>query len=265
MYVISNIAKHASKFTADNSPTILTVIGATGVLGTAYLTGKATFRVAEILAFEHEDRKTKHKGYIPPELLADFTFKEKVNFVWKEYIPPATTATVTIAAIIMANRIGSRRVAAMTVAYSLSERAFTEYRDKVVQHMGDKKEQRVRDDIAQDRVDRHPPKPGSILVMAEGKVPCFDAYSARYFASTMEDLKKAQNDLNYKIINNDYASLSEFYDLLDLEHTLQSDNIGWNTEKLLELEFSTCMTPEQKPALSISYRTEPIRGFQRFH
>ena len=79
----------------------------------------------------------------------------------------------------------------------------------------------------------------------------------------MEELKKAQNDLNHRILRDNYASLSDFYDMLGLEHTQDADDIGWNVDKLLEIEFSTCISPDQKPAISIRYRVEPIRGFHR--
>src|SRR5690349_5429579 len=97
------------KFTADNSPTILTALGAVGTLTTAYLAGKASFKAAQIL----DDYDTISIQENRPPLDA----KDKVAVVWKLYIPAASTAIVTVTSIILANRIGTRRAAALAAAY----------------------------------------------------------------------------------------------------------------------------------------------------
>jgi hypothetical protein len=149
----------------------------------------------------------------------------------------------------------------MAAAYTISERAFVEYRDKARELLGDKKEQRIRDEVAQDVINRGGDVPNSLVIIEGTDVLCFDALSGRYFKGSMEMLKKAQNDLNYKMIANDYASLTDFYNLIGLEPTDLSDNIGWNIDEPLELEFSSVVSPDQKPALSFSFRGQPFRGF----
>jgi hypothetical protein len=71
------------------------------------------------------------------------------------------------------------------------------------------------------------------------------------------------NDVNFKINNDLYASLTDFYDRIGLERTAMSDDVGWNSDKLLNLRFSTVLSEDGRPAISISYDVYPLRGFCR--
>lgn len=259
--MISDIIKNMGKFAEDNSPAILAGVGVAGVAATAVLAARGATHAERILKAESH-RLTEPATYPDLPVPYEFTLKEKVNLTWREYIPAGVIGIGTAAAIIMSTRIGMRRTAAMTAAFSLSEKAFTEYKDKVVEQVGKNKATKVADAVAQDQVSRTP-VPGTLVVIEGSDQLCFDSWSARYFKSSMEDLKKAQNDLNHRILMDNYASLSDFYDMLGLEHTQDADDIGWNVDKLLEIEFSTCISPDQRPAISIRYRVEPIRGFHR--
>lgn len=254
---LSDILKRAERFAVNNSTALLTAVGVAGTLSTAYLTGKASFKAAEIIRNEQFQRNL-HDQSGPMET------KEKVQLVWKYYIPPVVTGSLTVASIIGAEHIGSRRAAAVAAAYSLTETAFTEYKAKVVEKIGETKEQQVRDSLAQDRVDRDPVGSREVII-AGGEVLCYDTFTGRYFQSDMETIKKAQNDVNYMILNDMYASLSDFYQRIGLPRTSISDDVGWNTDKMLELEFSTVMSEDQRPCLAISFRADPIKGYYRLN
>jgi hypothetical protein len=167
-----------------------------------------------------------------------------------------------VTSIILANQIGTRRAAAMAAAYAVSERAFVEYKEEVKRKFGTIKEQSVRDDLAQQQVNNHPVENRQVII-AGGNVLCYEPFTDRYFHSDMETIKKAQNDLNYRINSNYYASLSDLYDLLGLPRTTYSDEVGWNSDKQLEIDFSTTLATDGRPCLAITYRVEPIRGYYR--
>lgn len=252
----SRSLKVLERFVVDNSPSILTGIAVVGTVTTALLTGKASFKAAtirnkEIADWEQELLPIKEEARI------------LLPLVWKLYIPAATTGVLTIVCIIGANRIGSRRAAAIAAAYSIMDKAFEEYREKVVEKFGKNKEQAARDEIAQDRVARNPIGSREVVIVAGGDVECFDSFSGRYFKSNMESIKAAQNELNHKINNDYYASLSDLYNLLGLAQTKYSDEVGWNCDKLLEIEFSTVLSEDSKPCLCLTYRVDPVRGYYR--
>jgi len=254
----AEIAKTVEKFTIDNSPTILTVIGVTGTVTTAILTGRASFKAAELIA--HEQTKENIRGHHQP-----LTTKDKMRLTWTLYIPAVGTGLLTCAATVGANQIGTRRAAAVAAAYTISERAFTEYKEKVVEKLGESKEQNIRDEVAQDRVTRNPVGDREVIVTGGGDVLCYDAFTGRYFMSDMETLKKAQNDINYQIINQEYASLSDFYNKIGIAPTAYSDEVGWNNDKLLELKLTGTLSEDQKPCISIDFAVSPVRDYYKLY
>jgi hypothetical protein len=258
-YIVSvtEILKRVEKLAVDNSPAICTAIGVVGTITTAVLTGRAALKADDILYEATEERYTQtgDLDYQP-------TLKEKVLLVWPVYIPPVTTGAVTITCIIAANRIGNRRAAALAAAYTLSERAFADYKDKVVEKIGEKKAIAVRDEVAQDKV-RTTKKSDREIIITGTDVLCLDSISGRYFVSNVEAIRKAVNDINFKIRNDNYASLSDFYNLIGLRNTSISDEMGWNLDVNFDVEFSTALTEDDKPCVVIMYRLQPIRGYSR--
>lgn len=241
--------KRFEKLLIDNSPTVLTGVGVAGVVTTALLTGRASFKAAQVLDDHAEDWQEP----IP--------YKDCVKIVWKLYIPPALVGSATVASIVMANRVSNRRAAALAAAYAISEKAMVEYKEKVIEHIGERKEQAVRDEIAQDRVREN--SGDSVVIVDTGEVLCYDSYSGRYFKSNVETINKAVNELNHRMLGDMYASLTDWYNLIGLDRTAFSDEVGWTVDKLLEVEFSSVLTSEDKPCLSVNFRVVPIRDYYK--
>lgn len=237
----------------SNSTTILSALAASGVVTTAYLTGRATFEAADTIL----DRDIG--GLLPSHTEVKERRKEKIRLVWRLYIPATVAGTATVVCIIGAQRVGSRKTAAAQAAFSLSERAFSEYREKIIEHIGEGKELKLRDELAQDRIDRDQVPSKEVLVTGPGVVLCYEAHTGRYFTSDMETLRKAQNDLNARLVAHVYAYLDDFYDLIDLPQTAHSSNLGWESDRMMELEFSTTLTPDGRPCLVFNYNyTKPL-------
>lgn len=252
---IGAIVRRAQKATADNAPTILTALGVTGLVTTAVLTGKASFKAAEVI----RDEEAKHST-------EDATFQmmthSRVEIAWKHYIPAVGTGAVSIACIVCANHISTRRTAALASAYSIAQEGFREYREKVLDKVGETKEKAIRDEVAQDSVTKNPPP--STLILTDDNVLCKDAHSGRYFQSTLEDLKKAANDTNYQILGNDYASLTDYWERIGLSKTSESDEIGWNTDCQLEVLYGSALDDKNRPCITVDFRTIPTRGYYSF-
>lgn len=255
---LSEVAKNVEKFAITNSPAILTGLAVTGALTSAVLAGKASFKAAELIAEAQNELDQSNLITLEQDVLET---KEKVQLVWTLYIPAVGACVTTVIAIVAANQIGTRRTAAMAAAYSVSEKAFGEYREKVVTKMGEKKEQVVRDEIAQDRVDRNPASQNQLVMIGDSEVLCYDQFSGRYFNSSMETIKKAQNDLNFKILNEGYASLNDFYEEIGLEYISAGDEFGWSSDKKLEVSISTVLSTDQRPCLAIDYYTRPFKDY----
>lgn len=258
MISIGDFTKRVGKLAQDNSPAILTAVGVAGTLSTAFLTGRASFKAADLIRYGEYGSigNTKHRSFTP---------KEKFKLVWRFYVPAACSAGLTVAAIIFACQIGTRRAAAMAAAYTISEKAFAEYREKVVEKIGENKERQVRDELAQDRVAQNPPSSNQVLLAAGGNVLCHEAFTGRYFRCDIETLRQAQNTINYRVLNDSYASLTDFYNLIGLPSTTMSDDLGWNSDdQMLDLIFSAVMAEDGQPAISMEYRVKPIRNYWKF-
>lgn len=256
--------KRTEKLAADNSPAILTAIGVVGTLGTAYLTGKATLKASELIRAEERQISLDRTGQ--PDNHFTLTRKEKAQLLWKLYLPAAGVAALTVTCIIGANRIGTRRAAAMAAAYSLSERAFTEYKHKVVEKLGEKKEQQVRDEVAQDRVNRNPLSANEVIFTGKGKVLIYDSISGRYFESSKSEIEKAEIAINKQILDDMNATLYEFYELIGLAPTPYSSEVGWNCDNMLEVRFSSTIAEDgETPCLTLEYQAFPTREYHLLH
>jgi hypothetical protein len=176
---------------------------------------------------------------------------------WELYIPSALAGAGAVACIVGANKLGSRRAAALTAAYSLTDKAFTEYREKVVEQFGTNKEKAVREQLAQDHVTKNPPEK-AVIVSGPANVLCCELYTGRYFSCSVENLRQAQNELNAYLLKHDHATLNGFYDMIGLDHTSNGWDIGWSSEKLMELDFSTVLHKDT-PCITFKYNyTRPL-------
>lgn len=235
-----NTALH---FVKRNSPTILSSAAVAGVVSTSYLTGKATFKASRVIytVEEYRDVPMNKKELV----------KERAVLVWKLYIPAAASGAVTIGCIVGANHIGNKRAVAAQAAFILTERAYSEYRDKVVEEYGEKADQKIREKIAEDRIRDNPPS--EILIAGPGNVLCYEKFTGRYFASDIETLRKAQNELNAQLLHHDQCSMEEWYNMIGLGATTNSSSMGWNSDKLMELHFSSVLSEDGRPCLAFDY------------
>lgn len=250
---------HRLKFLLnENSTTILTGVGIVGTVTTAVLAGRASFKAAEIIANE-ESTFVKEDINSPDKFLSK---TEKVKMVWPHYIPPVAMGAATITSIVMAHRISSKRIAALAVASTLSERALQEYKAKVVEKLGERQETAVREEIAQDSVTKNPPS-GQVIIAGSGDVLCYDSLTGRYFNSTIEQIKAAENKVNYEIIHFDSCSLSTFYDEIGLRPTDYSDMVGWNVSNRMEVKFTTTMSEDNRPCLVIEFSKMPSMDYNK--
>lgn len=251
------LAKQVEKFAIDNAPGILTGVGVVGAVSSAVLTGKAAFKSAKMIQKEVDRRYLEDPTWSKDQ---NITTKESIKLVWTAYLPAAGALGVSVTAIICSNRISTARLAALATAYSLSEKHFGEYREKVIEKFNANKERQVRDEIAQDHITANPPKDAQIIFTGHGDVLCHDLPTGRYFKSNMEKLRSVQNDLNAQVNEIGHATLSDFYVALGLRDTPYSDQLGWTTAKLFDLQFSAVLTDDNQPCISINYTAEPIRA-----
>lgn len=249
-----------TKLHSVNPTTVLTGMGISGVITTAYLASRASFKASEIIRrqqqFHNDEDQTRE----------DLPFTEKAKLVWVLYTPAVASGATTIVAIVMANQQASKKIAALTVASGVSERALSEYKAKVLEKLGETKEMKIRDEIAQDRVLKTPiPVTTEVIIAGSGDVLCFDTHTGRYFQSSVEKIRQAQNKINFEILNHMGESLSRFYDEVGLPPTPDSEVVGWNSNEQLEVLFSSVLTPDSRPCLAIVFCPAPFVGYEKLY
>jgi hypothetical protein len=112
---------------------------------------------------------------------------------------------------------------------------------------------KINDEIAQDQVTNNPSGSKEVIITDGGQFMCYERYTGRYFLSNKETIDRAQNQINYNVVHHLYVCLEEFYDLIGLPYTSESDKIGWESDKLLELVYTTTISEEGKPCLAFAY------------
>jgi hypothetical protein len=229
---------------------ILTGMAVAGVVTVAVLAAKASPRAVQDIQRAESER------------VEPLTTVEKVALTYHYFIPAAVAGSLTIGAIVMAQSINSRRQAAFISAYTIAESRFRDYQQKVVDKMGEAKEQEVRDDIAQDYVNANPINNSTLIVNDTDTQAFLDILSGRHFLSTVEKVRRAENKLNYQLNNDAYASLNDFYDALGIPHIAVGEDLGWKSGRMVDVRLSTVLDND-RAVITIDFSVEPIGDYYR--
>lgn len=251
---VTNFFKGIKAAASDHAPEILTGLGVAGMITTVVLAVKATPKALDLIEDAEEE-----KGEV-------LTRVETVKVAWKPYIPAAVTGVVSTACLIGASSVSVRRNAALTAAYQLSTTALAEYKEKVVETIGEKKEKAIHDKMAQDKVDNNPPSKNEIIFTGGGDTLCLDALSGRYFKSDKNKIEKAVNSLNFRMTGGMEMSISlnEFYDAIGLSRLPMGEELGWRTDKgLIDLHYGAVLTADNEPCMVIEHLMPPEYGFHK--
>jgi len=254
-FSMTRFLNNAKMTVSKHSPEILTGIGIAGMFTTTILAVKATPK-ALLMIDEVKEQ----------ENLDQLTPVETVKATWKCYIPAATVGIVSTVCLIGAVSVSSRRYAALATAYKISETAYNEYREKVVETIGEKKEEAVKDAINKDRIEKNPVTNNEVIVTGTGKTLCYDHLSSRYFESDIDKIKRAENELNKRMLHDitGCASLNDFYDEIGLSRTPLGETMGWNAMRgLIDIHFGSQIADDGRPCIVIDHNVDPIYDYDR--
>lgn len=235
--LIGSVTKKLVEFGTKNSTTILTICAVGGVAGTAISTGKAVIKASDMIKAHDMDEELKvekiemkdgkpvnHRVYY-----RERTFKEKAFLTWKVFVPPVMLGGTTIACIVGSHSISKKRNLALAAAYSMSEEAAKEFRDKVADTIGEKKTEKIENAIVQDKINANPvPEDEYIIHTQYGEQLMYDAWSGRYFRGGQNEVDKKVNMLNKRMVSKRCSSkVNDLYELLGIPEIPIGEEFGW--------------------------------------
>lgn len=256
---IITFLKNSGKVLVDKSPEILLGVAIFGSVSSVAMAIKVTPE-AEILIKEELERMSEEQNIDISEIKLKWT--DYVKICWKVYMFTGIMLTTSIVAMILSNYIRAKRAGALATAFAITQETLRTYQDKVIEEVGKKKAEKIRDEVAKEELKKHDNDGSTIILTGLGNYLFYDSFSNNYFRSTIEDVKRAQNELNAIINRNIYANVNEFYDLLNLDRCDAGDILGWNGE-LVDINFSTQISDKdhnQEPCIVIDFHDTPPRS-----
>ena len=206
-----------------NSPTILSCLGAIGVIATTVLAVRATPKALQSCYNVGLDRDDE-----PSKL-------EYLKVALPHYIPSLMVGSSTIACILGANALNKKQQASLVSAYILADNVHKEYINTTKVLLGSDADTRVRESIVKHSFDN------DICEIANDKRLFYEPYLGRCFESTIEEVLTAEHLLNRMLISTGSVTLNDFFDLLDVGAIDGGDTIGWSIEEPIDCYGYSCI------------------------
>lgn len=236
------------------SPQILTGIGIAGLVTTAVLTGKATVKAVKVIEEEKEESQE------------EMTAKDIVRVSWRYYVPAVATGVVSCLCIFEANSVSTKRTAALATAYEIAKTGIREYKDAVIETVGEEKEHAIRGKLNEKRLEKDPIQSKQVIFTDKSETKCYDPWSGRYFECSIDKIDKAINKLNRDMMMDmsGYVALNDFYDEIGLERTDSGRILGWNiSDGIIKLYIDSKIVNEDTPVAVIDFEVAPTWGFDK--
>ena len=249
---MNSLLSKSQVFLKRNSATILTCVGAAGVIATTVTAVKATPKAVRLL----EEAK-KEKG-------EDLTKLEIVKIAGPAYAPAIALAASTLACIFGANILNKKGQASLMSAYALADNTYKDYKKKVEELYGEEAGAQVRAGIAKDTYEEDKP------TVSDGKLLYYDFYSDRYFEATAATVQRAEYELNRSLMMDDYAYLNDWYKHIELEPLEHGYDFGWTTyansdaywQTWVDFHHEKVVMDDGLECIIISFQQDPYPDFE---
>lgn len=232
--------KNAKHLLSRNASDLLLVGGVVSIIGAGALAVKQTPKAVEKM--KKEDTKI-----------------EKFKKVAPLYVPSVILTGLGIAQIVCSRNITNNKIAAMATAYTVSETAFKTYKEKVKDIVEPEKYEEIKREVAADKMRKDPVSNKEVIMTNNGNVLMYDNMSGRYLKSSMENVDRAVNTLNKRLMSDMTIQLNEFYLEIGLDIIKMGCEVGWDIEKeMIDVKYSSTIAENGEPCLVIDYDVIPL-------
>ena len=232
-----------------HSPDILFGLGVIGMVGSAVMASKASVNLTEVRTENAVSAMDERKRLNTLGLEQDSAeYKQAVgrkhisnSFSYvKMYAPAVSVGAASIAMLVVGHQTNKKRVASALAAYAIVERAYTQYRGRVVEKYGSETDNNFRFGKAENRSYSTLNEDGK-KVKVKNRVWTLDDESseyARFFdefsvvwrnepSLNLYFLKTQQAYFNDMLITRGHVFLNEVYDSLGIPRTKAGAVVGW--------------------------------------
>lgn len=239
------------KAMSNPNPKILVAVGIAGFVTTAVLAGKATVKANELI---NEKKEELNVDKLDP--------KELVKTTYKCFIPPMVSGILSTACILGANSIHAKRTAALATAYQVAQVGIKEYKDSVVELIGEEKEKQIAKRTVEKKVQKVEKieKPSCDIDLNKSDIVlCYDVFAGRGFYSNKNKILAAVNEVNSRIYHENSASLNYFYECAGAKPSELGELMGWNTSfRRISVDIYGDVTKEGVPYLAVEFNRNSL-------
>ena len=254
--LVDKISKGVIKYT----PEILAGTGIACFIGSTVAAVKATP--------EANKRVEAKKAETKKETL---TVRENLNCTWKLYLPAVALGAAGTGFVVMSVCSSNKRYLALSTSYSLLKDFTNSYQSHVVETIGERKEKKIRDEIAQEKVDKDEAA-APVIITNTGNTLFKESLTGQRFRG---DINKVKN-LAIEFANKEfgcpegYFGAGEWLDALGLEVPETMHDLGWSVSdqgKALTIDFTACVDHKNndEPCLVINYYPMPLSDYAKYY
>ena len=199
-----------SRWIRRNASTILTLIGGAGMIATVI------FAVNEK---ENADEQLQQAQEEQPE---ELTVVQKAAVLVPAYAKTIATGVGSLMCVFSANALNVRQQALLVSSYAYLNKLYTDYKSRVCKLLPEKEAEFIDNSVEAERKDEDdgcPPWEGEQTFYLEKYGP--------FFERTMDEVIKAEYELNRLFILRGYATYNDFLHLLHLPDIPDGDKLGW--------------------------------------
>lgn len=257
---VASLISGFGKLAVKHGPEILTGLAVAGTINTAVMASTATAKAQRIV-----DEDEIKNGFDPDPKVR---WKRRATLVWRLYIPTAISGLATIGAVICSNRLALKRESLISAALVTTQTYLSRYANAVEEIIDEEHRGKIQERVADIVVDQTTTpdilkREGAefeqnILIQDAGGDELFlDSLSGRYFRSSLTDVRTAIVSAKEQIHSDNYITINDLYDMLNLEKTAQGDYLGWTSYSKFAVDIRPRITKDGRPVAVLTYELFP--------
>ena len=180
--------------------------------------------------------------------------REVFDRVWRYYVPTGLYLFSSISMGVAALVIQNRKTQAFAALAGTMAEAATRYNKNIIESRGVEVLDEVKEKVVSHKVKDDEPFTD---FSGDGDTIFYDELSGRYFRGDLQSVRSVVNDLNKDLLSWNWVTVNQFYTSLGLSNITLVDQIGWDTDDLIEPRFIPAMSSDGTQYVIISHVAHP--------